>query len=492
MRCAKYMNYVRLIGAAFLLLHLSSCSDFTELQPKGKNVLSTVDQLETLLNYEYAIGGSDWTTKDMRTMCNDIIYAVSPVSTAISQPNKSRDVIMWTWDESSLDLMAQLTATDEDYDEFYGIIGTICNPVLPKIDEADGADVKKRQIRCEALTLRALCHYIMVNKFAAAYNPATAATTRGIIVMTEDVDITVPQEQKTLQEVYGQILADVNEAIELDGLPQTAVNRERMSKPCPYAIKALVMASMQQWDEAEKAAKQALAIDGTLVDLTSPAYERILSGLLVGGRYPVVYKQKCQFPEDYFFTYAMELFSSITPQTQQTFEEGNVNWTKMGIVDMGYDYMMNPAQLMIGEPDYVMTYDMESGWNTAGLRVPQMYLIVAEAEIHKGNITEAMHILDQIRVKRIASDTYRPLEGAVTSETEAIAVLKQTSLAENYTTYYSFIDKKRWNQVKGWEETFTRTLAGKTYELRPDSKMWIFPFPMNVVSHNPNIIQNYK
>lgn len=36
-----------------LLAFASACSDFTEIEPKGKNVLSRVEDLDMLLNYEY-------------------------------------------------------------------------------------------------------------------------------------------------------------------------------------------------------------------------------------------------------------------------------------------------------------------------------------------------------------------------------------------------------------------------------------------------------
>ena len=55
---------------------------------------------------------------------------------------------------------------------------------------------------------------------------------------------------------------------------------------------------------------------------------------------------------------------------------------------------------------------------------------------------------------------------------------------------YNFIIRKRWNQLDDMKETFTRELAGNTYTLRPDSKMWIFPFPKNAISNNPNIVPN--
>lgn len=146
---------------AVAALMLTSCEDFTDLQPKGKNLLTTTDQLEMLLNSELRGCGSD-----MRQMAGDMIYAFSNVATTISQPVKTRNVIIWTYDEANMDKMAELTTSDNDYSDFYGYIGTIANPILTKIDAATGTDAAKKQLKCEALTLRAWSFYMLVNKYA--------------------------------------------------------------------------------------------------------------------------------------------------------------------------------------------------------------------------------------------------------------------------------------------------------------------------------------
>lgn len=57
---------------------------------------------------------------------------------------------------------------------------------------------------------------------------------------------------------------------------------------------------------------------------------------------------------------------------------------------------------------------------------------------------------------------------------------------------WNFINRKRWNQLPGWQETFTHDYNGQVFTLEPDSPMWIFPFPSNVTAKNPNMTQNYK
>lgn len=471
---------------AIAALLCSSCESFTDLEPKGKNLLTTTDQLEMLLNATY-----DGCAYDMRQMAGDMIYAYSNIATTISQPVKTRNVIIWTYDEANMDKMAELTSTDQDYTNFYGYIGTIANPILTKVDAATGTNSVKKQLKCEALTLRAWSFYMLVNKFAKAYNPATAATDPGVILMTEDKDIQTAQPKSTVEEVYQQILKDINEAIDLDGLPEVAVNKMRFNKPAAYAVKALTLLSMQKYDEAEEAAKQAIALNGT-VNNYNTSYLGSTQGYMTGGIYPVINRGKKGTDEDYFLNGILDFFKGYTPATMANFEEGHAYKEKMSNMNMIYDYLMDAGQNMLGETGFNMTYDLNSLWNDGGLRSTQMYLAIAECETHKGNYDTAMEYLDKVRINRIDPAKYQPLKGTVSTKEEAIKHVKQVTMNEDIYSVNIFIDKKRWNQLDDWKQDYSRTLAGKTYTITPDSKMWIFPFPQSVINNNPQITQNYK
>ena len=71
--------------------------------------------------------------------------------------------------------------------------------------------------------------------------------------------------------------------------------------------------------------------------------------------------------------------------------------------------------------------------------------------------------------------------------------VKQVTSNELLFSVDLFIAKKRWNKISGWEATYTRTIGGQTYSLKPDSKLWIFPIPQSVLNNNPNITKhNYE
>lgn len=467
-------------------LLLVSCAEFTDLQPKGKNLLSTTDELELLLNYEYRYLGSNY---DFFQMCGDIISSTSNIPNLIASPTPSRSAIMYTWDESKLSTFAELTTNDDDYSAFYGFVGRIANPILSLVDDAEGPESAKQQLKAEAYTLRAYSELVLVSKYAAAYNPSTASNTSGIPYLMEDWDISEPTEQWTVAQVYDQIVADCDAAIALNSLPKTSINQMRMSKACPYAIKALALAAMQRFDEAEAAAKEVLSLNPSITNYLDEAHTQMTSGYILGGQYPAVFRPRMACEEDLFHTYDLNLLNAITTECVGRFEPGHVSWTRISNDWMMYDYLMGMGLDFIGL-DYTFAFDQESSWNTYGFKTTQMYLLVAECEIRKGNIDEAMRYLDAIRENRIEPEMYAPLLGNVSSKEDAILHLKQTSHGENVYTIWNFINRKRWNQLDDMKETFTREIVGVTYTLTPESKMWIFPFPQNAMNNNKNLKQN--
>lgn len=459
---------------------LTSCSDFTEIQPKGTNLLETTDQLELLLNYQYGYDSALGTT-DMMELCGDIIEYYGNVNNLFSQPQNNLYQIRLGWDEERhVKFSAELTSHDVFYNECYSIIGRISNSILDRVEVAQGLQGDKARLKSEALVLRAYFHYLLVQKYAKAYNPSTAASEPGIIYETETLDIKKAAPKSTLEEVYQCILKDIDDAIATGGLPEKNINRMRMSLPCAYAIKALALMSMQNYSGAEEAAKRALDICNTVVDYNTmtvsvPAtnYFKLTQALCRP-------KQQCE--EDYFNVDNINYYNWITPYATSMFEEGHASYYKL----------LFRKGTTLGLPGtWIRTNDLDSSWNNVGLKTTQMYLVLAECAINRGDIDMAMEYLDVIRVKRIDSSVYTPLKGIVNDKVTAINKLKMTSHGENVYTMYNFINRKRWTQVEDYKETFTRNLGDKNMSLTPTSKLWVFPFPRSVKAVNPNIKDNY-
>lgn len=480
----KLIYSIFLAGACLF----SSCESFTDIQPKGMNLLSTTTDLEMLLNTEFAT-----TSTDMRQVAADIIYGSTHIPNLLSQVSTTRTKIIIELDDTKMDQMAELTNSDGDFTAWYKYIGKVANPVLLRVDDAEGDQKTKDQLKAEALTLRAYFHWLLVNKFAKAYNPATAESDPAIPYVTHEWDLTKPTEKLTVAEVYENILKDVNAAIELNSLPVINTNYMRVNKACPYAVKALALMCMQNFTEAAKAAEKAVEISGTIFDYTTST--TIMNGVVMGGRHSVLLRPQLQCPEDYFFIFDREIMYTLTPESKAFFEPGHVCLDKMASFNHMFDFIMDYAQMTLGLPagQYIVDYDMTSCWNQSGVKSTYMYLILAECAIHAGQYDTAMGYLDQLREKRIDASVYAPLKGVVTTKEDAILYLKKTSHGECIYSLYNFIQKKRWNELEDYKQTWHRDLMGQEFSIKPGSKLWVFPFPMNAVANNDNFLpHNYE
>ena len=481
----KLKYYILTISTLMLA---ASCEKYTDITPKGVSMLENTTELEMLLNCEY-YGDESSDTKNLVQGC---IYAYSNIPNTINQAQLSRSAIIFSRDETKMDRYAELTPSDNEYNAWFNYVGKIANPIIQKVDESNGEERLKKQIKAEAYCMRAWAEFLAVNKFAKGYNPSTADKDGGVAYLKEDWDILQPTLKETVADVYKMCLEDVDAAINLGSLPAIPVNKCRWGLGAAYALKAYLCANMQQWDEVINAADQALAVNKKQADYYSQEYTKITTGYFAGGTYPCVNRPRITCCEDYFTSdgYVMGL---VTNEFAASIEPGNYVTNRVTSVEMMYDYYMTGADAFgLGMQGACYVYDFDYGWNFYGFTVSQMYLLKSEAAIHKNNLDEAMRCLDQVRQYRIDPSVYAPKTGAVTNATEAMAALKATARAENVFSYWLFVDQKRWNQVAGWEDTLSTLIGDKTYTLAPNSKMWIFPFPKNVVNANPNMTQNYE
>ena len=481
----KKLLYSIILAGACLF---SSCESFTDIQPKGMNLLSTTTDLEMLLNTEFF-----HTSTDMREVAADVLYGSNFIPNVLSQANTTRSKIIIELDDTKMDQMAELTNSDGDFTAWYKYIGKVANPVLLRVDDAEGDQKMKAQLKAEALTMRAYFHWLLVNKFAKAYNPATAESDPAIPYVTHEWDLTKPTEKLTVAQVYENILKDVDDAIALNSLPEMNINRMRMSKACPYAVKALALMCMQDYENAATAAQDALDINDAIMDYNTS--ETILPGVVMGGQHHVILRPTLECPEDYFFIYDREIMYTLTPESRAFFENGHVCLNKMATFSHMFDFIMDYAQMTLGLPygQYLVDYDQVSGWNQTGIKSTYMYLILAECAIHANQYETAMEYLDQLREKRINPDVYAPLKGNVTAKEDAILNLKKTSHGECIYSIYNFIQKKRWNELEDYKQSWHRDLMGQEFSIEPGSKLWVFPFPMNAVANNDNFLpHNYE
>lgn len=121
------------------------------------------------------------------------------------------------------------------------------------------SETEKNQFKSEALTLRAVCYFYLLQLYATPYNigagnnPGLPLRLKGMKSIGEN-DLA----RSTVAEVYTQILKDLNdaEAIAISDYDDPLLNTTRVHKNTIIALKTRVYLHMQNWDsvitEAQK------------------------------------------------------------------------------------------------------------------------------------------------------------------------------------------------------------------------------------------------
>ena len=466
-----------------LVLFLIGCSDFTEIDPKGKNILNRVEELDLLLNYNYSLYAPE-----ASYFVNDCYVQLTNIPALLNETIKTNKYAYFTWDES-VDRVA-LTESDRKYTSLYEMIGKVANPVLLNVDEASGDRGVADRLKAEALVLRAWCHYLLVNFYAKAYDPATAVHDEGIVYSKESDPIATPNKKLSVAAVYELILKDLDAAFELESL-SALPEKMRIGLPFAYAVKAKVLMSMRDYDGAYAAAGESLKLKSTIDD-----YNQLLAPETMSGSGMIeLTRPLLTLEEELFETPSRLIYEAWTPELWEASEENSVfkNYIMTDVRLRGYPVMGNTFYGL----NIACSYSLNVYYSSMGLSTVDMYLVRAECEIRKGKIDEAMDMLNLIREKRILTGKYVAKEAV--SEADAFVLLKNISRTENFATVKTYINLKRWNTEEAYKETLHRKVeytkdgqdVVKEYSLSPDSPLWVFPFPQNATNFNPNLTQNY-
>lgn len=467
---------------------ICGCSDFTEIEPKGKSTLSRVEDLNLVLNHEYYVR-----LEALSVLINDVYPQVVNIPNLLDESIKTLNGIAATWDETTD--RAALTQSDYKYTGLYEVIGKVANPVLLNADQAEGDRTLANRYKAEALVLRAWCHYLLVNIYAKAYEPATAATDPGIMYVLDSEDITAtPNEKRTVAKVYELILADLDAALDLKSL---AVNPDKMRVGLPFAhaVKAKVLMSMRDYDGAFAAAGEALKLKNTIDDYNDKVVTNT-DYAAFGKTFQEFTREYLTCEEELFETPYFFFYTPFSPEFWEDVEEHHVFRSYLITDDMIFGIPMYGGQFNGVHVPFLM--NMKMYYSPLGLTTVDMYLVQAECLIREGKTGDAMDLLNIIREKRVVTGNWQ--EVSASTPEEAFEWLRKISRTENFFTPKNFINLKRWNTEGAYAKTLHKTYsytAGTeerevSYELRPDSPLWIYPFPQNATNLNPNLTQNYK
>ncbi|MDN3493801.1 RagB/SusD family nutrient uptake outer membrane protein [Winogradskyella bathintestinalis] len=193
--------YIYLLLTVFMGLY--SCDDTLSEVPDNRTFIDSKEKISELLVGAYPQGGYAPFLEPMTDNADD----KGPLALQNIRVNEE----MYYWRD--------LDDIDEDTPTNYWNIAyeaiSHANQALESIEEL-GSGEDLNGVKAEALMCRAYAHFMLVNIFSQAYNPATADTDMGIPYLLEpETNFIQIYSRGTVSEVYDNIRNDVEQSLDL-------------------------------------------------------------------------------------------------------------------------------------------------------------------------------------------------------------------------------------------------------------------------------------
>lgn len=226
-----------LIASLILAASFTSCSDFLSEVPDNRTQLDSAVKIGELLVTAYPI------------------YAYAPFTEIMSDnvwdSGESIGVIDYHRSQFKWELEERISQDSPSayWDGCYEAIAA-ANEALEAIQKIDNGDGKLNALKGEALMARAYAHYMLVQLWSKAYNPATAASDIGIPYVDKPERKLIQEYSRgTVEDVYAKIEKDI-----VDGMPLITDNYKQpkfhFNKQAAQAFATRFYLTIGKWDQA--------------------------------------------------------------------------------------------------------------------------------------------------------------------------------------------------------------------------------------------------
>lgn len=477
-----------------LMLVLTSCNDWLEIEPKGKIILTTAEEYGQLFdNISY------------------IRYDLSDIERLDDEVWVNAQVIVNGW--NSMNLTVANILYKEEYDRsvnasgnagtngstffqsMYERITKVANTIIYDAENGKikGTSEEIAQLVAQAKAYRAFAYFALINVYAKPYNPATAATDGGVPIRTDSYIETLPNPAKSsVADVYTLILNDLQEAI--PNLPEAAKSVFRFNKAAGYALKAKVHLFRKEFDDCIREAEEAYKLNHQTYDL--------VTRINPDRHYPdpAIYATDV---ENLVFATNQTTYFLIHPDLIALYRKGLTDYGQSEDVhDMRLDLYQQPVKAV---KDYQCTLQympqaLQYANNSVGLRTTEVMLMLAECYARKGNNEKVKEYLTPYMTSRYAN--YDPARLQLPSDiTESVKFVLKERRKELTMGYNRFFDLRRLNTEKDYQTVPSRTIPydtsvtpgipQDTYTLPVNSSLYVVPFPTKVLLNDERLESNH-
>ncbi|KQK26147.1 carbohydrate-binding protein SusD [Chryseobacterium aquaticum] len=467
------MKYIKIILLSLMMLTAASCEDYTDITPKGALVIETADQFHEMVslpNRGYPINNFQYLSDDQWMREANVIGKTPNI-----------DILNFTFDES-VDRVS-LMKTSSFYNQAYAYINR-WNTIISLVDNSKGDEGTKQLAKAEAKIYRAYDHFLLVNTYAKAYDPQTAANDGGICIM-DKFDLEAQPSKSTVAQVYEFIQKDIEEALPYIQIKPLDVYHPSLA--FAYAFKAKVHLFKREIAEAQAASEKSLNYNNQIFDLVAYSTQ---------GGPNVIAVPAASNVEVLSYMY-------MTGYNEMNFAQSNIISpelrTLFGTNDARFNLFFNSTSTTNldqgSNTAYWATQYTKFFYPTVGMKTTEVYLMLAECYARQNRFNDAVAILNTLRAKRILSGTVNLAVPSTRTATMQLVINERRK--ELLLGFNRFFDLKRLNNEADYAKTITRvfplvnqTVPQKTYTLQPDSRLYIIPFPLSALTKNPKLTLN--
>lgn len=442
----KIRSYCKLCLLTFILW---GCDGYLEVKPdKSLLIPSELEDFRILLD-------NDFQKLDQHVALGfigaDNYYIQEDAWTSLNT-EKERSAYLW---QETIFSGSKVSDWNRPYEQVF-----IANVVLDGLREIEVTNENREEwqaIKGTALFIRSHAFYSLLQLFAPAYNPSTAAELAGIpLPLTVDVNAKLPRE--TLEDSYNEVMTSLKEAVTL--LPASTKYKTRPGRDAAWALLARVALTMQDYEQAEEYAGESLAIQSELLDYSTldpgagNPFERFHTEVLFHG---------------ILISYSIMRRAFVVPELYGTYAEGDLRKTL---------YFTEEEEGVA----FTGSYTGQSSRLFGGLAIDEVYLIRAECRARLGDVSGALEDLNTLLETRWEPGMFEPF--TATDKEMALKVILEERRKELLFRGLRWTDLKRLNQDPRFARTLERTLKGKTYTLPPNDPRYVYPIPDQEVDIN--------
>lgn len=371
------------------------------------------------------------------------------------------------------------------------------NAILVGDGTMGGSTAEVNNVLGQAYAIRAFSYFMLAQNFARTYKGHESEPCCPIYTEPTDTE-TQGRPRSTVEEVYKQILSDINRSIELLGEASSRKHISHIDQSVAYGLLARVALTMEDWNTAFDAATSAISISRLQIQpvdafsgLNNVNAGNVMWGAAIRSDQSTMYASFFSHMDCDLGAYAATAPKQISKDLyalMSASDSRRIWWDTQHSTntdDSGYTQeKFKSSNTQTWEGDYI--------W----MRVEEMHLIAAEAACRKGDEATARTYLRNLMSKR---DLTYPIDNLTGT------ALGRTSAERTGSLLEAIIDQRRielWGEYgRVWDlrrlkQGFVRTtamgwptdalLTGRPTD-NPENYMWVMTIPQSEFDGNPSL-----